>query len=295
MHPSHSTTCHHPLSAYLIACVFGLLVVSSVNAQPNQLRGLTYFEGTFAEMQQAAVLAQQPYLLYFYTPWAPTCQEMEQQTFNYDPLRRYLSANYLVFRINAEASRGEGQVLAQTYNVKFYPTVIICGPDETVLGRFSGAKEPQSLLNELTNYHQQIAGAGNTPPSSEEFGGMPDPSWDAPAMVGEPVYGYATTSTNDDGWDTPASPQEDVLDLPTISAYGVQVGAYQVEANARAVQTRLRTQMQREILVRETNWDGRILYKVIIGPFWQRIDARQYQNSFRERTGKDCIIIEYQP
>lgn len=271
-------------------------------------RGLSYFEGSFADMQRLASSVQKPYILYFYTSWAPTCQEMESHTFNYAPLQQYLAANYLVYRVNAEASRGEGPVLAEAYNVQFYPTVIVCGPDEKLLGRFSGAKEPESLLEELINYHNQtLYGASQAeftpkPAVAYEPVDQSNGSWDAePAPAGppiEPVDSYrppAPVNSSSDAWSGDPLPPTDALDLPSIEAYGVQVGAYSVETNARAVQTRLRNEMRREILVRETRVDGRILYKVIIGPFWERVDARQYQNVFREATGKECIIIEYQP
>ncbi len=126
---------------------FLLLSMSSgyiLRASPS----ISFFAGDLENLRQEAAQKNLPYVIYFSLPEHLECQQLESQTFTYDPLVKYVSSHFLVYHVDAMAG-AYAQALIQHYRVKGFPTILVFGSAGQAWGQFFGYMSGQDLYQQI--------------------------------------------------------------------------------------------------------------------------------------------------
>lgn len=138
--------------------------------------GISYFSGDLDNLRQEAAQKDLPYVIYFSLPDQVECQQLESQTFTYDPLVSYVSSNFLIYHVNA-IDGAYAQALIQHYQVKGFPTMLIFGSSgenwDQVFGFVSGSDLHLEMRRLVEDHHVPLvmqnqnfrAGDSNVAPS----------------------------------------------------------------------------------------------------------------------------------
>ncbi|MEL6135442.1 MAG: SPOR domain-containing protein [Bacteroidota bacterium] len=241
-----------------------------------------------AELQRKAMAEQKPYLLYFYTQWSPPCEEMELNTFASKELQSYLNRHFLVFKIDAESNSRSGVDLVKVHDIMLYPTILIMSPEGQLIGRYSGFKGPRALQADLMMAMEQPTNQPiifdlNTDKSEES------PRDDVWEEVIEPQPSTLVIET------APANPTPRPKARPMV-AYGVQTGSFQNLDNARRLEQKLENQLGTQVILREYTRNGRLFYRVILGPFTNEKDAEIMQSRYERinPTSNGSMLIDWE-
>ncbi|WP_162946553.1 thioredoxin family protein [Chitinophaga barathri] len=111
------------------------------NATPTQ--GMQFFEGTWAELLQAAQKQGKLIFVDVYTTWCPPCKQMDKEVFPLKEVGDKYNSKFLNYRLNAE--KGEGIKLAGQFAVKAYPTYLYLDAQGSLLHRAVGFQSPGAL------------------------------------------------------------------------------------------------------------------------------------------------------
>ncbi|MEL6676306.1 MAG: thioredoxin family protein [Bacteroidota bacterium] len=111
---------------------------------------MPFFQGSLAELQEAAEVSQRPYLLYFYQDQSKACKKMSKKTWQDPDLMHFLEHQVLTLPINALASGGQVEQVT-SYEVYTFPTLLVFHPNGELSGKIEGfvaASTLQSILSQ---------------------------------------------------------------------------------------------------------------------------------------------------
>lgn len=89
------------------------------------------------------------------TQWCHWCKVMEKKTFHDPEVEKYLAANFVCMKVDAEDGR-DGQDLAQRCQVSGFPTIVVFKSNGKPIGLFEGYKDPETFMAAI----KQIPTAG---------------------------------------------------------------------------------------------------------------------------------------
>lgn len=271
----------------LIITTFFICSMLLATVLPAQDRNSVFFGGSMADLQQKASAEQKPYILYFYTRWSPPCAEMEQNTFSSRELQSYLKRHFFVFKVDAESNSRSGVNLAKVHEIMLYPTILIMSPEGQVIGRYSGFKGPRALQADLMMTMEQ--------------------------PTNEPIIFDLNTSPvpNEDTWSTvePDEPERNIVSsfepVPArpeaaparpMIAFGVQTGSFQNLQNAQRLESTLERKLGTQVILKEYFRNGKLFYRVILGPFTNEKDAEIMQARYERinPTANTSMLIDWE-
>lgn len=89
------------------------------------------------------------------TSWCHWCKVMEAKTFHDPEVEKYLAANFICAKVDAEDG-ADGQALAQRCEVSGFPTILVFKSSGKPIGLFEGYKPPAEFMSAI----KQIPTAG---------------------------------------------------------------------------------------------------------------------------------------
>ncbi|MCS7162569.1 MAG: thioredoxin family protein [Bacteroidia bacterium] len=127
---------------------------------------VAFFQGDWELLLEEAKKQRRPIFVDFYTTWCGPCKMLERYTFSDTSVAVYVQANYLAYRVDCE--RGKGPMLANTFRVKAYPTIVFLSPEGREVGRQVGFVDAATFLALLRRYREgtDFAGPGSDLPKT---------------------------------------------------------------------------------------------------------------------------------
>lgn len=110
---------------FLLALLFGVFI-KQVSAQ-----GITFAEGSWAEVVALAKQANKPIFIDVYTAWCGPCKVMAKNIFPQKEVGDKFNTGFINYKFDAE--KGEGVELAKKYEVRAYPTFLMVDPKNLAL------------------------------------------------------------------------------------------------------------------------------------------------------------------
>jgi len=122
----------------------------------------------FTDGIREASASNKKVLVDVYTDWCGWCKRMEKDTYSDEDIKNYLTANYVIVRLNAESDAkemlGDAEVteatLAKAYGVTGYPTMVFLMPDGKFITSVAGYMKPSEFLPVLKyiceDYYKQM-------------------------------------------------------------------------------------------------------------------------------------------
>lgn len=250
------------------AIPLSLLLLTAVTTEQTSV---AFYPGTFAQLQYKAKTANKPFILDFYTVWCGPCKNMEKYTFTNPELAKYIKENYLAFKVDGESIMGDGIEVAQKYDVRFYPTLIIFSPEGAVLKRLNGFQSAEVLLQELKKYENVQAKPENKPADPVVTGPAPTPM--PPATPGEGLFKMSVSRQEKAG-------------------FGVQIASYGDYANVLKETEKLEQAFHRNVLVNISKSADKTIFKLILGPFDTKVQAETYLKEIKEKEGRSGLVVD---
>jgi thiol-disulfide isomerase/thioredoxin len=127
------------LPVYTIILLFTCLTGFSQN------RSITFSEKPWSEILSFAQARNKMIFLDAYATWCGPCKWMAANMFTKDTVADYYNKNFVCVHFDME--KGEGPVLAQSYQVKAYPSLLFINPQGELVHKRVGA--PQNVQDYL--------------------------------------------------------------------------------------------------------------------------------------------------
>ncbi|MEN7548930.1 thioredoxin fold domain-containing protein [Rapidithrix thailandica] len=248
---------------YLFSIVIALCFSQSTWAQSQFI----FFDGSYEHLRMRAQSSQKPYFLYFYANYTTVAKRLNQQTFTDPSLIEYATNNYLGMKLDGESIIDEGADLAESYQVLYFPAIVIFTPEGKELERIYGFISPQELGEKLEQYANER--------------GAPDVT----------LAEKAEMQTAKD-----KSRHLFKLDVKRLKkqGFGVQVGVFQNYRNAFLKLLEYEEEkFHRNVLVHvdESNPQA-VQYKLIFGPFYSYDQADNYKKLIGNKEGLKGIVVD---
>ena len=123
-----------------------LIVVAFVAKRPstNAAVEIDFFKGTWSEAVAKAKNENKPVFLDIYATWCGPCKLLKKQTFADKEVAKFYNTNFI--NVSLDGETGDGEVLAQKYQIPGYPTLIILDNKENPLYATAGFMPPKDFL-----------------------------------------------------------------------------------------------------------------------------------------------------
>ena len=123
-----------------------LIVVAFVAKRPstNAAVEINFFKGTWSEAVVKAKNENKPIFLDIYATWCGPCKLLKKQTFVDKEVVKFYNTNFV--NVSLDGENGDGETLAQKFQIPGYPTLIILDNKENPLYASAGFMPPKDFL-----------------------------------------------------------------------------------------------------------------------------------------------------
>jgi thioredoxin-related protein len=120
---------------------------------------IPFHKGDFASLKKRAHEEGKMAVIEFFIDHCGVCVKLEKQTFSNPEFAKFISKEYVPFRIDGLSIADEGVELAQKYQIRAYPTMVVIDAKGKLIKTLEGFFTPAILIEELTNPHHDSRAA----------------------------------------------------------------------------------------------------------------------------------------
>lgn len=108
-------------------------------------KGIKFFKGSWEEALAEAKQENKYIFLDIYASWCGPCKKLKRTTFKDEAVGNYFNSNFINMTMDGETK--EGLELAEKYDIRAYPTLLIIDPNGKKMTKTVGFKRPRILIN----------------------------------------------------------------------------------------------------------------------------------------------------
>lgn len=120
------------------------LLVSMLALAGAQAQGIAFHEGDWASALKKAKAEDKLIFMDCYTTWCGPCKMMAKSVFPEQSVGAFFNQHFVNVKMDME--KGEGRQLAQTYQVRAYPTLLFVDGDGKVVHKALGARQVADFI-----------------------------------------------------------------------------------------------------------------------------------------------------
>jgi thioredoxin-related protein len=235
------------------------------------------------------------YFVDFDASYCATCRNMDESTYMSERLANYISKNVVAVRVDVQDF--DGVMWSQQYEVEALPTMLIFNERGELVKRLVGYKNADDLIEEFSQLRTL------TPVPVPVVNKTPTP---APIAADKPMSKTNSSSNPSTVTTTPNTTINDntVAEKPKSTGfglyeiavrkqesegYGVQVGVFSTYETVLAQASTLKRRYSKKTLVHIDEYNGSVVYKLVLGAFSSKRDAAYFRNDLR-RDNVDGLI-----
>lgn len=127
-----------------IALFFNVQGALSGENPENKESGVIFYDGTWQQALDKAKAENKLIFLDAYASWCGPCKLMKARVFPNEEVGSYFNNNFINVKFDME--KGEGRILASTYNVKAYPSLLFIDYNGNVKRKAIGYHTSDELI-----------------------------------------------------------------------------------------------------------------------------------------------------
>jgi thiol-disulfide isomerase/thioredoxin len=108
-------------------------------------QGMTFHQGTWAEVQADAKAQNKPIFVDAYATWCGPCKNMSANVFPDTKVGEFMNKNYINYKLDVE--KGEGIAFAEKYSVKLLPTLYYFNPSGELSHKVVGGLNTDNFIS----------------------------------------------------------------------------------------------------------------------------------------------------
>ena len=117
---------------------------SENNYEKETTGGMIFTEGTFAEICAKAKKEKKNIFFDAYASWCGPCKLLKRDVFTTKIAGDFFNKNFINVAMDME--KGEGSVLAPSFQISAYPTLLILNYKGEIIGRTVGYQKAEELI-----------------------------------------------------------------------------------------------------------------------------------------------------
>lgn len=241
---------------------------TSTTTQTSETTKINYLEGSFDKLQTEAKKKNKPYFVYVHS----LKTKFDSVTFENKYVQMYVNKRYLAQKIQAPSLYSD--YVVKKYEVKNFPQILVFTPEGKLVDRITSYLSPKKLIARL-QLHERKHGSSNDLISDFAKAANPELSLklQTQGQIQE-VYHFSIR---------PYGVEEKTI--------GIQLGVFENYQNLVNNVSELELHWHDNILVTFVEVDGKILYRLLLGPFYSYEHAEVYNRNLKEKMGLRGILV----
>ncbi len=134
--------------ALFVLSATGIAFLALLPPAPAQTGAQLVWGRDFNSSLNQARTSRKYVLVDFYTDWCTWCKRLDNETYAHPTVVTYLNRGFVCLKLNAEDG-GQGQQLANRYNVNAFPCTVVLDATGRQRGLFYGFRQPAPFIQEI--------------------------------------------------------------------------------------------------------------------------------------------------
>ncbi|WP_291723030.1 hypothetical protein [Bernardetia sp.] len=239
-----------------------------VISETTQANKMPYFEGSFVQLQEEGKTKNKPYFVYLHS----NKNKLDSTTFANKYVQTYVSKRYLAQKLQAPSLYADAVV--KRYEVKSFPQILVFTPQGKLVDRITSYQSPKQMIARL-KLHEQKTGSPEDRVSA--FAKAADPTLSLKLQTEGEIQNVYHFSVRPYG-----------VEEKTI---GIQLGVFENYQNLVNNVSELELHWHDNILVTFVEIDGKMLYRLLLGPFYSYEHANVYNKNLEKKMGLLGILV----
>jgi thioredoxin-related protein len=244
-----------------------------------------FLSADWSAAQQKAKAEKKLYFVDFDASYCASCRNMDASTYQDPALASFMENNVVALRLDVQDF--EGAMWSQNYEVEALPTMLIFNQDGKLVKRIVGYKSAKDLMATFSEVLPKKDIKSETVKAVEQKLTSPQPIVDDEKPALKPVTTNAGLTNK-----TPSSVGLYELNVKRFASNGfsIQIGVYNsydfMLEQAEKLSDKFPSQ---KILMHVDDIGGQRTFKLLIGNFYDKIQASEFKESLR-KSGFDGIL-----
>jgi thioredoxin-related protein len=244
-----------------------------------------FLSADWSAAQQKAKAEKKLYFVDFDASYCASCRNMDASTYQDPALASFMESNVVALRLDVQDF--EGAMWSQNYEVEALPTMLIFNQDGKLVKRIVGYKSAKDLMAAFSEVMPKKDIKTETVKPVEQRLTSPQPIVDDEKPALKPVTTNAGLTNK-----TPSSVGLYELNVKRFASNGfsIQIGVYNsydfMLEQAEKLSDKFPSQ---KILMHVDDIGGQRTFKLLIGNFYDKIQASEFKESLR-KSGFDGIL-----
>jgi thioredoxin-related protein len=244
-----------------------------------------FLSADWSAAQQKAKAEKKLYFVDFDASYCASCRNMDASTYQDPALASFMENNVVALRLDVQDF--EGAMWSQNYEVEALPTMLIFNQDGKLVKRIVGYKSAKDLMAAFSEVLPKKDIKSETVKAVEQKLTSPQPIVDDEKPALKPVTTNAGLTNK-----TPSSVGLYELNVKRFASNGfsIQIGVYNsydfMLEQAEKLSDKFPSQ---KILMHVDDIGGQRTFKLLIGNFYDKIQASEFKESLR-KSGFDGIL-----
>ncbi|WMX15174.1 MULTISPECIES: thioredoxin domain-containing protein [unclassified Aureispira] len=255
---------------------------------------IVQFESANWESSKSRAIAEgKLYFVDFDASYCATCRNMDESTYMSERLANYISKNVVAVRVDVQDF--DGVMWSQQYEVEALPTMLIFNEQGELVKRLVGYKNADDLLEEFSQLRTvkpaPVPPVNTAPKPAPIAADKPMSKTNSPTNPTQ--IGTITTNNYPNQAEKPVSSGLGLYEVAVRKqesrGYGVQVGVFSTYETVLAQASTFKRKYSKKTLIHIDEYNGSIVYKLVLGAFNSKRDAAYFRNDLR-RDNIDGLV-----
>lgn len=261
--------------------IFGFLISSSTNlnsvfaqtkavvaSETTQKNKMPYFVGSFDQLQEEGKKKNKPYFVFVHA----RNNKFDSVTFANQYVQAYVKKRYLAQKLQAPSLYAD--YVVKQYEVKSFPQILVFTPQGKLVDRITSYLSPKQMIARLKLHESKT--------------GSPEDRISAFAKAANPELSMKLQTEGEIQEIYHFSIRPYGVEEKTI---GIQLGVFENYQNLVNNVSELELHWHDNILVTFVEVEGKILYRLLLGPFYSYEHAEVYNRNLKEKMGLRGILV----